>query len=100
MSTKAETSAPAVSVTTSEEVAKKLHEAIDRFTVHANAAEERILQATGNLEGLLKNSKQNASEKAEEVTDTVKGYVDEHPLASLGIAFGAGLLLAALLRRG
>ncbi len=90
---------PATTSTLVDEVAKKLHEAIDRITVHANAAEERVLSATRTMEGALKSSSRTAAEKAGDLTSGVKDYVDEHPLTSLGIAFGAGLLLAALLRR-
>lgn len=85
--------------TTADQIAKKLHAAIDRLNVHANSAEERIQQATQNMEQLLKQSKQTAADKADEVSGSVKQYVDQHPLASLGMAFGAGVLLAVLLRR-
>jgi ElaB/YqjD/DUF883 family membrane-anchored ribosome-binding protein len=89
----------ATNASLTDEIAKKLHEAIDRITVHANVAEERILSATRNMEDSIKGSTQVAKAKADEVSGGVREYVNEHPIASLGIAFGAGLIIAALLRR-
>jgi len=82
-----------------DDIARKLHEAIDRLTVHANKAEQRIHDATDSLDSLLRKSRDGAGTKAEEVSGSVSDYVNEHPVAALGIAFGAGLLLATLLRR-
>lgn len=40
-----------------------------------------------------------ASRKAEAARDDVEGRVRNNPLAALGIAFGVGVLVAALSRR-
>ncbi len=37
------------------------------------------------------------SQRTQEIRDTVYGYVDEHPLAAVGIAFGVGYLLSGAL---
>lgn len=37
------------------------------------------------------------SQRTQEIRDAVYGYVDEHPLAAVGIAFGVGYLLSGAL---
>lgn len=41
----------------------------------------------------------NAKEKGAELAEALEEQVQEHPLATVGIAFGVGLLVGALLRR-
>lgn len=83
---------------TTEQVAQKAHEAIDRIAAQVERAEERIRAAAVNAEETLKQSRDKAKVRAGEVTDEVTSYMQQHPVAALGIAFGAGLLVAALLR--
>lgn len=83
---------------TTEQVAGKAHEAIDRIAAQVERAEERIRTAAGSAEETLKQSRDKAKVRAHEVGDEVTSFVQQHPVASIGIAFGAGLLVAALLR--
>jgi len=83
---------------TTEQVAQKAHEAVDRIAAQVERAEERIRTATSGAEETLKQSREKAKVRASEVGDEVTSFVQQHPVASLGIAFGAGLLVAALLR--
>ncbi len=83
---------------TTEQVALKAHEAVDRIAAQVERAEERIRAATGRAEEKLKVSRDKVEQRAGEVGDEVTSYVQQHPLAAIGIAFGAGLLVAALLR--
>ncbi len=83
---------------TTEQVAQKAHEAIDRIAAQVERAEERIRAATDNAEERLKQSREKARQRADEVGEQIGDYVQQHPVAALGIAFGAGLLVAALLR--
>lgn len=41
--------------------------------------------------------RQELGERVQEIRDTVNNYVDAHPLASVGIAFGVGYLLSGAL---
>ncbi len=81
-----------------EQVAQKAHEAVDRIAAQVERAEERIRTAASQAEGTLKESRDKAKVRANEVTDEVTSYMQQHPIAALGIAFGAGVLVAALLR--
>jgi ElaB/YqjD/DUF883 family membrane-anchored ribosome-binding protein len=52
--------------------------------------------ARENLGGTVKGFK----EKGVEMADALEEQIHEHPLATVGIAFGVGLLVGALVRRG
>lgn len=76
----------------SGEVAQKFsqraHEAVDRMTETAEQAGVRLQDAKSNVQRRTRETSQKLSE-----------YMQSHPFASLGIAFGAGVLLAAILKR-
>lgn len=73
---------------TTERVAGAAHETVDHLAEHAAQAEERVRRGTERAETYGKDA-----------ADSVTRYVQEHPLASLGIAAAAGFVLSALLRR-
>ena len=62
-----------------------------------------VASLAGDLLGAAKEGAADAFDAAKkrgaEVAETLEEQVQEHPLATVGIAFGAGLLLGALLRR-
>ncbi len=41
--------------------------------------------------------REELGERVQEIRDTINNYVDAHPLASVGIAFGVGYLLSGAL---
>ncbi|MGD2073877.1 MAG: hypothetical protein PVI91_11400 [Gammaproteobacteria bacterium] len=83
----------------SERVAQAIHEAVDRFAQHAAQAEQRIRDAAAEAQHKVETSKRSARAKGEEAASAVEEYIDKHPWASLGIAFGAGIIVSSLLRR-
>ncbi len=83
----------------SERVAQVLHDALDRFAQHAAQAEQRLKDVAAEARHKVASSQNTARVKSEEVASAVEDYVDGHPWASLGIAFGAGVVIASLLRR-
>jgi len=62
-----------------------------------------VSSLAGDLMGVAKEGASDAFDAAKkrggEIADTLGEQVQEHPLATVGIAFGAGLLLGVLLRR-
>ncbi|MFP8965796.1 hypothetical protein ACKC9G_04390 [Pokkaliibacter sp. CJK22405] len=84
---------------TTANAAAKAHEAIDRAAVHAERAEEGIRTKAGEMDEQMRAQYAKARAKGEEVCDGVSTYVRKHPVASLGMAFGAGVVLSALLRK-
>jgi ElaB/YqjD/DUF883 family membrane-anchored ribosome-binding protein len=83
----------------SERVAEVVHEALDRFTTQAAEAEKRVREAADDAQQRLQSSKHRVREKGRETANVIEEYVDEHPWTSLGVAFGAGIILSSLLRR-
>jgi ElaB/YqjD/DUF883 family membrane-anchored ribosome-binding protein len=73
---------------TAQKFSQKAHEAVDRMTETAEQASIRLQDARSNVERRTRETTQKLSE-----------YMQSHPFATLGIAFGAGILLAALLKR-
>ncbi|WP_298281785.1 hypothetical protein [Acidocella sp.] len=73
------------------------HEALERIGAHLEGADLKARVASleeqlGHLSATLKDKGRDAAEKLEH-------QVTEKPLTSVAVAFGAGLLLASLLRR-
>lgn len=62
------------------------HEAVDKAANAANQAAD----ALGKKGEQLKNAEQ-------QFVEDCRGYIHEHPVASLGMAVGAGFLLSRLL---
>lgn len=85
--------------TETEHVAQVIHDAIDRFAVHAAEAEQRVRDAAADAEDKLRVSRDAARAKTDEAASAVEGYVEHHPWTALGIAFGVGMILSSLLRR-
>ena len=73
---------------TTERVAGAAHHAVDAAAERSARAENRIRE-TGH----------RAAERSQEMRDTVGDYVNQHPVASLGIAVAAGFILGSLIRR-
>jgi len=84
---------------TIDDIAQKLHDAVDRIALQAHKAERRLNSASGDVGSLFGKTRDAAAAKTNDLSSGLRDYVQEHPVASLGIAFGAGLLVAALLRR-
>lgn len=75
------------------------HEAIDSLS-------ERVARTERSVRGMVNDSSENLSArqaemkaKVDESLDSARGYARENPLMTVGIAFAAGALVAALLRR-
>ncbi|HUO82182.1 MAG TPA: hypothetical protein VM616_04920 [Gammaproteobacteria bacterium] len=75
------------------------HEAIDRAAASAGPAEDRLRETATEARARLRQSGERLQERSGDLAQQTQRYVDEHPLASLGIAFAAGLVVASLLRR-
>jgi len=53
----------------------------------------------GYAKGGVTDATRYAKERGTEVAETIEEKVHEHPLATIGIAFGVGLVVGALARR-
>jgi ElaB/YqjD/DUF883 family membrane-anchored ribosome-binding protein len=72
-----------------ERVSDGAHRAVDTAADRANALADRFGERADEL-----------MEMKEDWVEAARGYVREHPVASLGIAVAAGYLLSAILRGG
>ena len=77
----------------------KAHEQVDKLGERAARAEEQIRDKAGKLRENAEHAGERAGEMSDEATKIASSYVKEHPIASLAIAFGAGVVLSALMRR-
>lgn len=80
--------------------ARMAHDFVDRVAKLAEESEQRIRKATANAEQTLKESLDTARHKSLAAKESVGDLVQRHPWAAVGIAFGVGVLLATLTRRG
>jgi ElaB/YqjD/DUF883 family membrane-anchored ribosome-binding protein len=83
-----------------EAAARIAHEFVDRVAVLAEQSEERIRNAALNAEQSLRESLTTARTKGTAARESVGDLVQRHPWAAVGIAFGVGVLIATLARRG
>ena len=82
-----------------DQVVNKAHEAIDRAAVHARDAEARAREKTASSVQQLESTHDHARQELDAVLRKLDGFVREKPFAAAGVAFAAGVLTAALLRR-
>jgi ElaB/YqjD/DUF883 family membrane-anchored ribosome-binding protein len=83
-----------------EAAARLAHDFVDRVAKLAEESEVRIRNATLNAEHSLKESLDTARTRSLAAKESVGDLVQRHPWAAVGIAFGAGVLLATLARHG
>lgn len=82
-----------------ERAAQAAHAIIDRLASQAAEAETRIRRSADELERRAREGGRQAREQGEELRGAATEYVHEHPISALALAFGAGIVASALLRR-
>lgn len=108
-STTAGTTAGATATATSAEttdtglktprIAEAAHRAVDTVAAQVAEAERRLRDSATDNQDALKDVAGQATEKASEVKDRTREYINNHPLAAAGIAFAAGIVFSAWMRR-
>jgi len=84
---------------TSDRLASMAHETIDRVTPKANRAEHEVRGAATRAADSAKLLQENAVQATEENLRKVRSFIESNPLTTAGIAFAAGVVLSALVRR-
>ncbi len=72
---------------------------LDRYVAEAHDLVDRMADAVSASGASLDSKTSEASQLGRHARDEVRGYIDRHPVATLGLALGAGFLLSRLLRR-
>ncbi len=83
---------------TTDRLASMAHETIDRVTPKANRAEHQVRGAATRAADTGKLMQEHV-EAAQENLHKARSYAESNPLITAGIAFVAGVLLSALIRR-
>lgn len=84
---------------TTQRVAERAHQTIDRAAEVAAEAEESVRTSAQRATERLREGEERARESFDDSVNRLRTYVEQNPLAAAGIAFAAGLLVSALLRR-
>lgn len=75
--------------------AQAAHKLVDRVARRAEESEEQLRVSANRAQRALQDSLVTARSRSLEARDSVTGFLRRHPVASIGIAFGIGALLAA-----
>lgn len=82
-----------------EKTVSAAHEAIDRLSERVAHTEERLRSAATHGHDSWSEKQEELRTQFEGSVSDAREYARENPLMAAGIAFGAGLLIANLLRR-
>jgi ElaB/YqjD/DUF883 family membrane-anchored ribosome-binding protein len=82
---------------------RSLQEDINQLRDDLSQLRQDVASMANDLLGVAKEGMSGAVDSAKkhglEMADTLEEQIHEHPLATVGAAFGIGLLVGALLRR-
>lgn len=92
--TTAETNSPATA-----KAAAATHQAVDAVAVKAAAAEDVVRSAAASSEEALAQKQAEIKQQLHSTYCKTREFAAQNPLATAGIAFAAGVVLTALLRR-
>jgi ElaB/YqjD/DUF883 family membrane-anchored ribosome-binding protein len=84
---------------TADRVASSAHETIDRVTAESNGGVDELRAAATKVGDSAKVLQEHAVQAARDKVREVRSYAESNPLTAAGIAFAAGVLLTALIRR-
>jgi ElaB/YqjD/DUF883 family membrane-anchored ribosome-binding protein len=92
-------SGPATAEDLKDRVGESAEEMLERLSRRAAEAEAQIRRSAQAVERQAEAAGREARGEGEEMAGAVTGYLKQHPLTAVGLAFGAGIVAAALLRR-
>ena len=84
---------------TSDRIASTAHETIDRVAPKAHRVEREVRDVAARAADGAKMLQEDALQTTEENLRKVRSFIESSPLATAGIAFAAGALLSAWIRR-
>ena len=80
-------------------IAAAAHSAVDTAANNLQKAETALREAREAAGLRLHESTQDARNASDDAVQSLRTYIDRHPLRSVGIAFAAGYLVSALLKK-
>lgn len=84
--------------TTVTDAERAVHSATERLAQAAHRAVDTLSDYGGRAEERLRESGTVARERSHEFLDEVQRYVEEHPMAAIGIAAAVGFTIGMMLR--
>jgi ElaB/YqjD/DUF883 family membrane-anchored ribosome-binding protein len=85
--------------TTTDRFAAKAHETVDTVAERAQRAERDVRAAAERTAEQARRLRDEYADTAEQSLKRATSYMESNPLAVVGIAFVAGVLLSTMLRR-
>jgi ElaB/YqjD/DUF883 family membrane-anchored ribosome-binding protein len=82
---------------TIDKVSDAVHPAVDRITASAHQAVDKMANAANTAAEAIGEKSEKMKEVKSRMMADACSYVQEHPLASVGMALAAGFLLSRLL---
>ena len=80
-------------------VSKSLDDRIDALAANLKHLVEQMATTAAEVKGRTIDIEQQASSKASSLASRAARVIQDHPLAAIGVAFGAGYLMMRLIRR-
>ena len=80
-----------------DKVTQTLHKSVDNLGGHASGAEDKLRKTASASAETVSEKQQQAKQYWD--GSAVGKYTKEHPVATAGIAFAAGMLLSTFLRK-
>lgn len=87
------------STTRIQQVADKAHDAVDKTADVAENVDARVRETAEQVKAKTTESVDSVKAASVNAQQKVTDYVNENPMKALGIAFGAGVIATALLRK-
>jgi ElaB/YqjD/DUF883 family membrane-anchored ribosome-binding protein len=85
--------------TATDRVAARAHETVDTIAERAQRAEREVRDAAARTAQQARELHEQYAETAEQGLRRAASYLESNPLAFVGIAFVAGVLLSTMIRR-
>jgi ElaB/YqjD/DUF883 family membrane-anchored ribosome-binding protein len=76
-----------------------LDDRIDALAANLKDLVEQVASTAAAVKGRVIDVKQQASSKAGSLASRATQLIQDHPIAAIGVAFGAGYLVMRLIRR-
>lgn len=87
------------SAPTTEQAAKAAHDTIDKVATKAADAEEYVRTHAEQSKESISQRKEQLEQSLQDSMERTKSFARENPLLCAGLAFAAGMIFTALLRR-
>jgi ElaB/YqjD/DUF883 family membrane-anchored ribosome-binding protein len=84
---------------TTEKACEATHNAVDAMAVKAAAAEDALRKTATSSQETLAHKQEEVKLQLHDSISKARVMVAKNPLATAGVAFAAGIVLTALLRR-